>query len=109
MDPYSVSGIGMVITTIWYVILKMILYLVRLTYPSGFRRIWHALGESLVLSGTISSCDMITCISHTSLGVVISYATGEMIVISRYAYFYSRYGGSVNLIVAGTVLDQDSS
>jgi len=85
-----------------------ILCLAKHFFPSGIRKIWLTMGVNLVRSGTISSCDLITSISYTSSGLVISFGTGEMIVISRYAYFLKRWKGSGQSICVGPVSGRDS-
>ena len=84
-----------------------ILCLGRHISRSGIRKIWLATGVSLARSGIISSCDMITCISRTPSGVVISFGTGEMIAILRCAYFSKRSHAYAKWICAGEVSDRD--
>ena len=107
IPPILVSGIVTAIMTICSILLGWILLLAKRISPSGTRRIWHAKAADLVRSGTISSCDTITCISRTPFDLVISFATGEMIVISRSDYYFIRWTGFGKWIPAGKVLDQD--
>lgn len=101
------SGTDSVIIQIYCMFLRMILLPARLISRSGTRKIWHAVAASLVRSGIISCCDTITSISRTSLGLVISFDTGEMIVISQSAYFYTLSPSYANLTIRGEVLDRE--
>jgi hypothetical protein len=109
MNPSMAFATATAIIIAFLSTLSLILLVARLIYRYGSLKTALAPEESPAPSATISLCGTITSISRTIFGVAILFGTGEMIVISRSAYFWKPCGDSGGWIYGGRVLNQDSS